>query len=129
MKLEVHTWQGLFGFGRLHRWSGLGGLHCSRGGCGFRSHGRRGESVRVLESYDIGSNCALDDRTRGRRCTLLERNIINKVLSTFYAICEKDVARGGNGDNVRVFAKWLEGYGVVDLASSLFARVIEANEV
>lgn len=85
--------------------------------------------MRILESYDIGSNCTLDDRTRGKRCALFERNIVNKVLSTLYAICEKDVARGGNGDNVRVFAKWLEGNGVVDLASSLFARVIKADEV
>lgn len=40
--------------------------------------------------------------------TLFERDIVQQVLSTLDTFSQENIARSGNGDDVRVFAERLE---------------------
>lgn len=59
---------------------------------------------------------------------LFELNICNEVTSALYTLRKEDISRGGNRNYVRVFTKWLERYGVVDLSRRL-AGVVEGDEL
>ena len=47
---------------------------------------------------------------------LLKTRISYKVNSTLDTVCKEDVASGGNSYYVRMFAEWLEGYGIVNFS-------------
>lgn len=47
---------------------------------------------------------------------LFELNICNKVAATLYTLRKENISCACDRNNVRMFAEWLERYGVVDLS-------------
>jgi hypothetical protein len=60
--------------------------------------------------------------------SLGELDIVDEVLATTDTLCEEDVARGSDSDNVRVFTERLEGDRIMNLPGGL-PGVMQCDEV